>query len=500
MGQFATSIALAREIAEYASTLCGQDGDPVRFFEPALGSGAFYSAIRQVLREERLEQSLGIEIDPEFADAAHHLWGRTGLEILLGDFTDQTPPPAGERFNLVIANPPYVRHHHMDQVRKQRLQRKASAIAGCDVSGLSGLYCYFLLLCHEWMSERGLGIWLIPSEFMDVNYGSAVRKYLTTRVTLLHIHRYQPSDVQFEDALVSSVVVVFRNVAPPKDHLPRFSYGGSLLFPDSETTATLHELSRSHKWTQFAAGDSHGWQAADDCTTTLGDLFDIKRGIATGANSFFIMPRESAREYGIPDEFLRPVLPSPRRLADTVVESDADGYPAIAQPLAIIDSSCPEAIIQARFPEFWQYLQRGKERGIHETYLASRRSPWYSQEQRPAAPFACTYMGRVTEGRNAFRFIWNKSKATAPNVYLLLYPKGYLRAVLVRNPELHHGVWEALQSIDVRALVRAGRVYGGGLHKLEPKELSQVSAQAILEAVGAGSLSAVGGAQLALFG
>jgi hypothetical protein len=42
---------------------------------------------------------------------------------------------------------------------------------------------------------------LIPSEFMDVNYGAAVKRYLLNKVTLLHIHRFDPHDVQFGDAL-----------------------------------------------------------------------------------------------------------------------------------------------------------------------------------------------------------------------------------------------------------------------------------------------------------
>ena len=65
---------------------------------------------------------------------------------------------------------------------------------------------------------RGLAVWLIPSEFMDVNYGKTLRRYLTERVTLLHIHRFCPTDVQFTDALVSSAVVVFRKVPPPPGH------------------------------------------------------------------------------------------------------------------------------------------------------------------------------------------------------------------------------------------------------------------------------------------
>ncbi len=81
------------------------------------------------------------------------------------------------------------------------------------------------------MEEQGLAIWLIPSEFMDVNYGVTLRRYLTEHVTLLHIHRFCPTDVQFTDALVSSAVVVFRKSPPPAGHTARFSFAGPIEHP-----------------------------------------------------------------------------------------------------------------------------------------------------------------------------------------------------------------------------------------------------------------------------
>jgi hypothetical protein len=92
-------------------------------------------------------------------------------------------------------------------------------------------------------------------------------------------------------------------------------------------------------------------------------------------------------------------------------------------------------------------------------------------------------MGRSGEARKPFRVIWNKSAATAANVYLLLYPKGALKRVLEDRPGLSRVVFECLRSIDTGQLLREGRVYGGGLHKMEPKELARVSAAALWEAV-----------------
>ncbi len=89
-------------------------------------------------------------------------------------------------------------------------------------------------------------------------------------------------------------------------------------------------------------------------------------------------------------------------------------------------------------------------------------------------------MGRSeVRGGRPFRFILNHSRATAANVYLVLYPKPVLARTLASNPELTRKVWVALNAIKPTILIGEGRVYGGGLHKLEPKELGNLPADQI---------------------
>ncbi|MDD4915395.1 MAG: hypothetical protein PHW13_10230 [Methylococcales bacterium] len=70
----------------------------------------------------------------------------------------------------------------------------------------------------------------------------------------------------------------------------------------------------------------------------------------------------------------------------------------------------------------------------------------------------------------------NQSNATVTNVYLALYPKEPLATVLNESPELARQVWEILDRICPESMLAEGRVYGGGLHKLEPKALANVPA------------------------
>ncbi len=483
-GQFATPPALAAEMAAYTKELWRARTDKVRFLDPAIGTGSFFSALRTATKPGWLASAAGIELDPQFADAAAGLWAGAGLHVTKGDFTKLRPPLAGDRPNLILTNPPYVRHHHLEQEDKLRLKGIASAIAGMEVSGLAGLYCYFMILAHEWLADGGIGVWLVPSEFMDVNYGKAVQHYLTERVTLLHVHRFDPRDVQFDDALVSSAIVVYEKRKPMADHQAGFSYGGSLLKPALSELVPIRALRGSRKWSGFGRGAESARRHRDGSATTLGSLLTVKRGIATGANQFFIMHRSEAERLGISDEFLKPVLPSPRELQETIIEADRRGYPRVQNPRAVIDTDLSIEEIRKGCPGLWRYLKQGEERGIPGLYLASKRTPWYRQEQRPAPPFLCTYMGRGGGDKAPFRFFWNRSRATATNVYLLLYPVGPLQAALTKRPELHEKVFDLLRGIESKALLSEGRVYGGGLHKLEPAELSNLDISGFVEQLG----------------
>lgn len=477
VGQFATPPELARSIARCASGLLDLD-HPIHFCDPALGTGAFFHALLTELPRGRIATATGIEVQETIARAAKTLWEPFGLRVVQGDFAEPGTVKNLPRPNLILTNPPYVRHHHLGQERKQHLKREILRSLNLRVSGLSGFYLYYLLLATEWMQDDGLAVWLIPSEFMEVNYGGALREYLTTHTDLLRVHRFDPHEVQFEDALVSSAVVFLRKKMADRDASVSFTFGGTIEHPRVQETVVIEQLRREKKWTQHPAqGAVHARLADDPC---LGDFFTIRRGVATGANEFFIIPRQDAKARGVPLEQTKPVLPSPRRLPEMVIRADAHGYPLVEPQLVVIDCRLQEDVLRAQYPQLWTYFESAEGLGLRNRYLLRKRDPWYRQEDREPPPFLCTYMGRKSSNRPLFRFIWNQSRAIATNLYLLMYPKGPLKKVLAERPDLQGAVFEALNEIDGEVLRRAGRVYGGGLQKLEPTELSQAPADELL--------------------
>ena len=131
LGQFATPTALAREILEYAKNLFGNK-TKARFLDPAIGTGSFYSALCDSFPDKQIESASGFEIDKAYYDAAKDIWGNNNVDIQQKDFTKSHAPKEDcKKPNLIICNPPYVRHQHINLEDKfRRLNRRSTSARG----------------------------------------------------------------------------------------------------------------------------------------------------------------------------------------------------------------------------------------------------------------------------------------------------------------------------------------------------------------------------------
>ena len=56
----------------------------------------------------------------------------------------------------------------------------------------------------------------------------------------------------------------------------------------------------------------------------------------------------------------------------------------------------------------------------------------------------------------------------------MLFPKPHLTTLISEDSGLLKLIWKELNKIPSETFISEGRIYGGGLHKIEPKELAKL--------------------------
>jgi len=473
-GQYSTPFELAHVMVGQAlRDRHWQSGDgAVHVFEPACGSGVFLSALLAIPHAPAFLFT-GVERDPDYAGICKSVFASKNVRIVEGDFFIVSETEAFQASaDVLVANPPYVRHHHLAFEDKLRLQSRVLRELGIQISGLSGLYVYFILLADRLLRSGAVASWLIPGEFLYTNYGKALREYLLNRVTLLRLHTFASEDVQFDDALVSSCIVTYRKAPPPADaefEVTEGRYGAS----GFGRKWRCAELSSSSKWVfkeQSETGKSQG--------VTVGDLFRVTRGIATGNNGFFVLDEEHVLMVGIERDALTPLLPGPRFLRDAVIDADDQGEPQIEKRRYLLSLDAQPEEVERRYPRAYQYLQEGERAGVPSGGLCKMRKLWYQQEKREPPKYLVSYMGRANPVTGqSVRFFLNRSKGIATNGFICLYPRPFLVDLLSGRPDRETELLACLNAVPPGHVDAAGRQYGGGLKKIEPRELSVMTVE-----------------------
>lgn len=484
-GIFITPPEYAGDMAKCALEIFGEENRKIDFGDSSVGTGTLFLALKSLVdkinRTQKMDfefrSAIGIDIDRDMAAEAYARCSKRGLRVIHGDAL-LPHIQLGTQRNVMLVNPPFKRCEDIPNEYRNLICQLAKEQTNITVSGKADLYVYHMLIMHKWLVDSGVAVWLLPITFMQAHYGEAIRSYLLNNVQLIRIHVYDEKLVQFEGKQVATSIVVFKKVENEKYRDVLFTYGDSVEQPENNVSVNRNMLlEHFDNWRKLLNNQNSLNKRKKQIT--FGDLFEIKRGLATGDNSFFVITKEKAQQYHIPDCALRPLIPKERYLKNLIIEAREDGYPDVEPQLFLIDCDLDENTIQRQYPDFYEYLQLAKVKGkdgkaVIDRYLVRNRKLWYKQERREPPVFLLTYMGRNKKNLPPLYFVWNKSNGIALNTYLLLYPKKLLMDKLKIDSNMYEVVLEALNETAKKVISSQTRVYSGGLKKIEPKELCKL--------------------------
>jgi len=447
------------EIAQFMSKWVLQNQNIHSILEPAFGLGVFSRAMLEIKSDISIT---GFDIDPMiYEKAVRYFNSIEGVTITLQDYIQSTPQVL---FDGIICNPPYLKFHDYDN---------STALASIKqqynytLSGLSNLYALFLLKSINQLNVGGRCAYIVPSEFLNSDYGVQVKRYLLQKRILNHIIIFDFEEEVFEDAITTSSIIFCTNnpnntgvlVSLIKDMQQLSSFEESLYGEDStfeySKFYTYEELDPDIKWRNYYPTTIQKEYINLVPFTTFAR---VSRGIATGANDYFSFSHTKAISHNIPQESLRPCICHCTDITNNVfTQSMFEELERKGKNVYLFDGEkCDNSsAVQS-------YISLGIEKKINEKFLTASRTPWYALEKRLPPQIWVTVFNRV-----GLRFIRNKSNATNLTTFHSIYINENYKSFVdllfayLLTPTAHD-IFDANR-----------REYGNGLRKFEPNDLNK---------------------------
>ena len=323
------------------------------------------------------------------------------LEFVLENFgTDSQgllfAPEATEAFDLIIANPPYVRTQIMGSHQAQYISQRFG------LSGRVDLYHAFILAMIRVLKPKGIAGIIVSNRFMSTRSGAPVRRALMERCNLRHIWDFGDSKL-FNAAILPAVLLVesrkdniygqpnftsiyeaprSSNAEPASAASPveALSYSGCVKINDGRKFVVQHgRLSTGGKaqnvW-RIATKTTESWLATVNAHTwkRFGDVGKIRVGVKTCADKVFIRADwHQLRKDGQP-ELLRPLLT--HHIARRFKALESNPSRQILYPHEVVHGNV-QAVDLSPFPVSKDYLDSHRAVLEGRNYLRKAGRAWY---------------------------------------------------------------------------------------------------------------------------
>jgi adenine-specific DNA-methyltransferase len=448
-GQFFTPL----EVAEFMSRWVADPNlEPNLVCDPAMGLGVFYRALRNVGFKKTVTSC---ELDPRIlAHTQSTLKADKKHQIIKGDYLQSWASP---KYDGIIANPPYMKFQDFGD-RKDFFTDFESK-TGIRLSGFTNSASAFLIKSISELSAKGRLAYIMPLEFLATGYGEQVKEILIKNGFLKTIIRFENEKEVFPDALTSVGILL----------CSRSDNRQGVRFLTVKSISELHNsnleskgrvidfglLEPGSKWLKFF--DAETVSLCERNLVALKQHGAFKRGIATGANEFFVLKPSDAKRLKLPNSSLIKAITRSAIIKDPVFSN--------SDVKLLIDNDDEiflfDGLAEAHNPHVKKYVSDGEAHEYHKRFLTSKRTPWYKLEDRASAPLLFGVFSR-----DKFKVILNRAMAKNLTCYHGFYPK-------TESQRFIDSLFVYFQTKTARTILSLNmRRYGGGLDKFEPNDLN----------------------------
>lgn len=436
------------------------NGNTKTILEPAFGLGIFS---RMLLSKNPNLSIKGFDIDRTILDESKkHFKNFDNISLHLEDYMLND---WGNKYDGIICNPPYFKFHNYDN--KQVLKAVESELK-FRFNGFTNLYSLFLLKSIFQLRKGGRAAYIIPSEFLNADYGKLIKYYLLKTKTLRHLFIIDFKENVFDDAMTTASILLLGHdennseinisTIESKSDLGLIkNYIDNYPNKKGEFTFVPQDLNPDIKWRQYyQAQNSTNYKNLVPFSTYA----KVVRGIATGANNYFAFKPSKAKAHSIPESNLLPCICKAKDVKSNFFTSE-DFQDLVKNDEQIFLFNGKNMVNE----KVSDYIRIGEKEKINERYLTKSRNPWYALENRPPAPIWVSVFNR-----NGIKFIRNEANISNLTTFHCVYPT---HSGLFPKVSIDLLFAYLLTDVAEEIFNDNRREYGNGLKKFEPNDLNK---------------------------
>ena len=389
LGQFFTHPEVAKFMVRWTS----ESGKPA-IHDPAFGLGAFFDAsldIHDVV-------FTGSEVDHKVLDYWQSLTSAGRADVYREDYLLSW----GRKHGNIVCNPPYMRFQKF--LNRSLVFEQFEQQLNLRLPGYTNTASAFLLKSLTELEASGRLAYIMPLEFLNTGYGELVKERLVAEAHLAAIIRLDCEKEAVPDA-TTSVGIILYDSSKTFSHVKFYAAKSvesldSLLDSEPISKASYDQLLPKTKWLPYFDDNPVVVNGAN--ATPLKNYGRFIRGIATGANQFFVLKPSRAEQLGLADSDVTPVITKSAQIKTPFfTETDYDNLVRHDAPtlLFTVNGKASEPA--------GSYILSGEQQGYHQRFLTKSRTPWYKTEVRRPAPLL---LGVFSRG--GYKIVRNQSRAS----------------------------------------------------------------------------------------
>lgn len=320
LGAYYTPPELSQVLTDWAIVRSDEE-----ILEPSFGGcGFFDSSIATLKRlgcKSPEKQLYGVDIDGHAFSILSDKFGHmveTSSRFIQNDFIAVQPNDfLVSEFDVVLGNPPYVSMHNMTEKQRQTCETvlRDSPFSGLTMGRNASLWAFFLLHSLSFLKEGGKVAWVLPSSLLHADYAKRLLDIHQRHFQRVKVLKLAERFFKEEGAKETSVILIAEGFSAETIDDSHFSVASVdnisdlKLAIESKLRATKLGIS-GYKLDLVSLETRKAYLELvnSDSSKTIGHYADVKIGMVTGANKYFIVDKKTIEKFSLPEEVLLPAI------------------------------------------------------------------------------------------------------------------------------------------------------------------------------------------------